>query len=150
MKRKLVIALLLGYCVIVLAGCATARKQKELEIQSLKNQISVLKAEIENKDEEISALRYTLTKLSEEKEALENNLAKRRVIGEVKSRPNIRQIQIALRNAGFDPGEIDGKMGRQTRNAIMAFQRANNLVVDGKVGKATWNLLKEYLYKKVK
>ncbi|MCM8792068.1 MAG: peptidoglycan-binding protein, partial [Candidatus Omnitrophica bacterium] len=59
-------------------------------------------------------------------------------------------IQIALKNAGYNPGEIDGKMGKQTRQAIRAFQKANGLVVDGKVGKRTWSLLREYLYKKAK
>ncbi|MFZ2937989.1 MAG: peptidoglycan-binding domain-containing protein, partial [Candidatus Omnitrophota bacterium] len=38
----------------------------------------------------------------------------------------------------------------QTKDAIKAFQQANNLTVDGKVGKKTWDLLKEYLYKKAK
>jgi peptidoglycan hydrolase-like protein with peptidoglycan-binding domain len=69
---------------------------------------------------------------------------------EIKSRPNIKQIQIALKNAGLEPGPIDGRMGRQTREAIRAFQRAHNLPADGKVGKLTWNLLSEYLYKKIK
>jgi peptidoglycan hydrolase-like protein with peptidoglycan-binding domain len=41
-------------------------------------------------------------------------------------------------------------MGRQTREAIKAFQRAHNLAADGKVGKQTWALLKDYLYQKIK
>jgi peptidoglycan hydrolase-like protein with peptidoglycan-binding domain len=41
-------------------------------------------------------------------------------------------------------------MGKQTREAIRSFQRANNLVVDGKVGKKTWEILRGYLDKKVK
>ena len=65
-------------------------------------------------------------------------------------RPATKDIQRALDNAGFNPGSVDGRMGKQTRNAIKAFQRANNLVADGKVGKQTWDLLSEYLKKKVK
>jgi peptidoglycan hydrolase-like protein with peptidoglycan-binding domain len=39
---------------------------------------------------------------------------------------------------------VDGKMGKQTRKAVRDFQRANGLVVDGKVGKKTWSLLEPY------
>jgi g-D-glutamyl-meso-diaminopimelate peptidase len=74
----------------------------------------------------------------------------RRVVPEVKSRPSAKHIQLALKNAGYNPGPVDGRMGRQTKDAIRAFQRGNNLTADGKVGKQTWGLLKEYLYKKVK
>jgi peptidoglycan hydrolase-like protein with peptidoglycan-binding domain len=41
-------------------------------------------------------------------------------------------------------------MGKGTRDAIKAFQKAHNLAADGKVGSQTWNLLKEYLYQKAK
>lgn len=50
---------------------------------------------------------------------------------------NTRAIQTALRARGFDPGPVDGIMGRRTIAAIMAFQRANGLDVDGIVGPAT-------------
>lgn len=132
---------------ILISGCATVRKEKDLEIQGLRNQISVLEAQVQSKDEEIDSLREELRKVAAEKAA---QASKKKIIAEVKSRPNAKQIQIALSNAGFKPGPIDGKMGRQTRQAIKAFQRANNLTVDGRVGKKTWSLLKEYLYKKIK
>jgi len=136
---------------ISLAGCATSRKQKDLELQGLRNQVSVLEAQVQSKDEEINSLREALTKATtEEKTGLPKKTGKKMVIGEVKSRPNVKEIQIALQNAGYNPGSIDGRMGRQTRDAIKAFQRANNLGEDGKVGRKTWDLLKEYLYKKVK
>ncbi|MFH1281546.1 MAG: peptidoglycan-binding domain-containing protein [Candidatus Omnitrophota bacterium] len=63
---------------------------------------------------------------------------------------NVKQIQTALKNAGYFQDVADGKMGRKTRLAIKEFQKANNLRADGKVGKNTWMLLKEYLDKKVK
>ncbi len=53
----------------------------------------------------------------------------------------ITDIQQALKDAGFDPGPIDGCRGRKTIRAIKAFQKANNLVVDGLVGKNTRQLL---------
>ncbi|MDP3041664.1 MAG: peptidoglycan-binding protein [Candidatus Omnitrophota bacterium] len=46
----------------------------------------------------------------------------------------IKQIQTALKNAGFYKGEIDGKIGPRTNAAIRAFQRAKKLNSDGVVG----------------
>jgi murein L,D-transpeptidase YcbB/YkuD len=132
-----------------LSGCATAKKQKELEIQGLKNQVSVLEAQVQSRDEEINSLKEQLTKSEQESEVVTQR-AKAKGVPEVKSRPNIKQIQISLINAGYDVGTIDGKMGRRTREAIKAFQKANNLTPDGKVGKKTWSVLKEYYYKKIK
>jgi len=110
-------------------------------MQDLKNQISALEAQLQSKDEEITTLRDSLEK---------QTVQRPKGIAEVKSRPNMRQIQIALLNAGYDPGVIDGKKGRKTREAVRAFQKANGLAADGRVGKQTWALLKKYLYKKVK
>jgi len=155
MLRKAIVFSCLVIFVLSLSGCATARKRKDLEIQGLRNQISALEVRLQSKDEEINSLGESLTKAIEEKtgkkEVRQVKQARRkRVIAEVKSRPNVKQIQIALANAGYNPGTIDGNMGKQTRDTIKAFQRANNLSADGKVGKRTWALLKEYLYKKVK
>ena len=66
------------------------------------------------------------------------------------TRPTHKEIQTALSNAGYNPGSIDGKIGKQTRAAIRQFQKANNLAVDGRVGRKTWDMLKGYLEKKVK
>ncbi|MBM3245495.1 MAG: hypothetical protein FJZ15_06880 [Candidatus Omnitrophica bacterium] len=148
MARKFVLGIVLFVFVSVLSGCATGRiKQKDGEIQGLRNQVSVLEAQVSSRDEEINSLREELSKL----ESSQGSMAmKRKMIPEAKSRPSIKQIQSALKNAGFAPGAVDGKMGRQTKDAIKSFQKANNLTADGKVGKKTWELLKEYLYKKVK
>jgi len=50
---------------------------------------------------------------------------------------NMMEIQKALKNAGFDPGPIDGVTGRVTLSAIKAFQESKGLVVDGIVGPKT-------------
>lgn len=149
MVKKIAI-LLIPIFLILLSGCATARKQKDLEIQGLRNQISLLQAQIQSKDEEINSLKEAVNKATEEKPLVTKKVSKKKVVGEIKSRPSARHIQVALKNAGYDPGTLDGKMGRQTRDAIKAFQRANNLPVDGRVGKQTWSLLRKYLYQKVK
>ncbi len=134
--------------VFLLSGCATMGRKKNLEVQGLKNQVSALEAQLQVKDQQIQSLRDALSTrpATEEKKV---NIVKR-VVPEVKSHPNLRQIQMALKNAGYEPGTIDGKMGKQTKEAIKAFQKANDLKADGKVGKKTWGLLQEYLYKKTK
>lgn len=50
---------------------------------------------------------------------------------------SVRAYQQALKNAGFDPGPIDGRKGPRTIAAIKAFQRARGLAVDGSVGPIT-------------
>lgn len=41
----------------------------------------------------------------------------------------IRQIQLALKAKGYDPGPIDNILGRETRDALRRYQTANNLPV---------------------
>jgi peptidoglycan hydrolase-like protein with peptidoglycan-binding domain len=60
-------------------------------------------------------------------------------------KPTGIEIQTALKNAGFYTGTIDGKFGVMSKNAIEAFQKANNLQADGKVGPKTWAALSKYL-----
>jgi peptidoglycan hydrolase-like protein with peptidoglycan-binding domain len=63
----------------------------------------------------------------------------------VPEKPTKKDIQTALKNAGYYAGEIDGKFGPKTKKAVEDFQTANNLKVDGVAGPVTWNILKKYL-----
>jgi peptidoglycan hydrolase-like protein with peptidoglycan-binding domain len=60
-------------------------------------------------------------------------------------RPTTKEIQSALKNAGFDPGSFDGKIGPRTRQAIKDFQKSKGLVPLGVVGPKTWANLSKYL-----
>jgi peptidoglycan hydrolase-like protein with peptidoglycan-binding domain len=136
-KKLLLLGLAVAF-IISLNGCASSRK-KDLEIQGLRNQVTALESQTPVKTEEAVVEQVSV----ETMESLDKT-------GETKERPSARQIQAALKNAGYYEGVIDGKIGRQSRQAIRDFQKANNLSVDGKVGKKTWAALKEYLQKKVK
>ena len=46
-------------------------------------------------------------------------------------------LQKRLNTLGYNAGTADGIFGRRTYNAVVAFQRANGLSVDGIVGKNT-------------
>ncbi len=48
-------------------------------------------------------------------------------------RLRLATAQMLLDELGYDPGEADGLMGKKTRNAILRFQRKNDVRVDGKV-----------------
>ena len=60
-------------------------------------------------------------------------------------KPIDKEIQTALKNAGYYNGAIDGKIGPKSKKAIEDFQKANGLKVDGKVGSKTWGALSKYL-----
>lgn len=55
--------------------------------------------------------------------------------------PPLADVQRALQEAGFDPGPIDGRMGRRTRSALKAFQSARRLKASGEVDRKTWQTL---------
>lgn len=50
---------------------------------------------------------------------------------------DVRALQQRLNELGYNCGKADGIFGRQTYNAVRAFQRQNGLAVDGIVGKNT-------------
>jgi peptidoglycan hydrolase-like protein with peptidoglycan-binding domain len=53
----------------------------------------------------------------------------------------VLRLQILLDRANYSPGEIDGRYGKNLRNAIVAFQQKHSLKPDGAVGPAMWTAL---------
>jgi putative chitinase len=49
----------------------------------------------------------------------------------------VTALQQALKDKGFDPGEIDGDFGAATEAAVLAFQKSSQLLSDGKAGAKT-------------
>ncbi|MCX5693651.1 MAG: peptidoglycan-binding domain-containing protein [Candidatus Omnitrophica bacterium] len=141
MVRKMLGIGVIAVGIFVLNGCATMSKNDELSNQGLRNKISALEAQLTDKDNELNALKESMNKDGQE--------AAPSVV-ETKQHFDVKMIQTALKNAGYFQGEVDGKMGQQTRQAVRDFQKANNLSADGRVGKKTWAVLKEYLESKVK
>ena len=60
-----------------------------------------------------------------------------RALGTGASGEDVRQAQNRLADLGFLPGEADGLYGEATTYAVMAFQEANGLEVDGILGPKT-------------
>lgn len=136
MRVKLLVWIFL---VVFLAGCATTRKGQDVQSQQLQNRINYLEAELERKNQEINSLEYKL----ERQQSKRLSLDKQQNSNVIQMSP--RQIQIALKNANFYQGSIDGKMGTKTKEAIRAFQKASGLKIDGIAGKRTLAELKKYL-----
>lgn len=120
MKKYKIISLGL---LLLMAGCTTYQRNLEEQPQSAQKPAS----------SEITTVTETVPPPAPSPEQL------------VAEKPTKKEIQTALKNAGFYNGEIDGKFGPQTKSAVEAFQSANGLKVDGTVGPQTWNLLKKYL-----
>ena len=128
MRLILAASLISGF---ILSGCATSGNigAPDPEIARLQNKIDVLESELRQEQG--------------------NNLMLKEKIAELDKKPfklpTGKDIQTALKNAGFYKGDIDGQIGSKTKQAIKKFQGANGLNPDGAVGSRTWEKLEKYL-----
>ncbi len=142
MKRKNLAFLSVTVSMVLLAGCATA-KPRPASQSDLNGQVSALQNEVQAKDQQIQDLQY---QLESQQQSLQTNFSRK---GK-NERPSIIRVegvsaadlQKALVRAGYNPGPVDGHVGKRTKNAVKAFQRKNNLRADGIVGEKTWAHLK--------
>ncbi|HAJ56477.1 MAG TPA: hypothetical protein DCL35_01765 [Candidatus Omnitrophica bacterium] len=128
--RKTVFAAL---ALVVLAGCSTTRgtgASIENRVQALENRIQVLESDVQTQGASgYSSDVFTSKPVSD-------------VAAETMSK---KQIQQALKNAGYYDGTIDGKIGPRTKEAIKEFQKSSGLYVDGVAGRKTKENLLRYL-----
>ena len=59
--------------------------------------------------------------------------------------PDVELLQVALTRVGYFADAIDGAFGPVTQRAVINFQSAGGLGVDGVAGPATWSSLNPYL-----
>jgi len=143
MKLDLLKIASVGVLALSLAGCATTRNKPNIKAEELQNRVAELEQQLSKKDEEISFLKEELEIMEKRSVGSQEPASK-----EVKTQTRIgtiKQVQRALKNAGFYKGSVDGKMGPSTRKAIREFQKANGLKADGRVGKETWSELSKHL-----
>lgn len=112
------------------AGCATLEYQNK--INSLEGRLGELQTENTVLKDKVTALEGALTDATKKQKV-------------VLKAPTAKDIQTALKNAGFYQGDVDGRIGSKTKEAVMKFQEANGLNPDGAVGSRTWEKLSEYL-----
>jgi len=128
MRLILAISLMLGF---ILSGCATSGNvgAPDPEIARLQNKADVLDSELRLKQDENLILKEKIAELDKKPFKL----------------PTGKDIQTALKNAGFYKGDVDGQIGSKTKQAIKKFQEANGLNPDGAVGSRTWEKLEKNL-----
>ena len=137
----------LGMTGMLLGGCAGPQRYTQ-QINALKSDVGVL-------DQRVSQLERAGLKEPSASEWPANTQTSAAVTtpetaaahhkGDVSAKPSKRDIQLALKNAGFYKGTVDGKLGAHTREAIRKFQTANGLKADGVAGRQTWDKLSVYL-----
>ena len=137
---------------IFLAGCATTRSNSQ--VTQLQMRVNELERQLDDKDEEIKNLNYQLKDVAYEtdksksrRSQVESSVSTEDYGQIIRVGVGADQVQLALKNAGYYQGPVDGKVGNKTKKAISAFQKDNNLKADGVVGKQTWTALKTHLEK---
>ena len=142
-KMRYGVAIMGVFFLLSLYGCATPGKKRR-QMDEIQSQMGALRSDLEREREErLDGIKL----LAREVEAIKKSLSRTgRAKAGKKSVPSdyVRRVQKALKNAGFDPGSIDGKMGAKTRKAIIEFQKQNGLKADGIAGPQTWSALHQY------
>lgn len=62
------------------------------------------------------------------------------------NRIDTEYLQQSLRSLGYHPGPADGRFGISTLRAVVAFQRAANVLDSGMVNPETWAALEATLH----
>lgn len=151
---------------MVFTGCATTSKPSDMGQLQIK--VAQLERKVEERDRDIEDLKMKVESMAGDIDTLEPYPADRpdyyssksggegRGLQErapdkgsneeiIRVDAGAKSVQTALKNAGYYTGNIDGKIGAGTKQAIKQFQKDNNLQSDGIVGSRTWTELKAYL-----
>lgn len=123
---------------VFLAGCATSQGGANLQAR-----VTQLERTVSQQEQTIDELRQKVSMSSgRAARSLSSSAAGAAASsdnrGIIRVAVDPKEVQAALQRAGYYSGNIDGKIGGQTIEAIKQFQRDNNLKVDGIVGANTW------------
>ena len=129
-------------------GCTT-QKRHQRDFSSLQNQISTLQSDVARLDQSLKDSESSLKTAQEQGIGSGSAFASLAESGPVYRTPSgfelpTLAIQRALKGAGYYQGEIDGKVGSRTKEAIRNFQRDQGLTPDGVCGRQTWIRLKSF------
>jgi len=151
--------------ILGLSGCATT--QMKAQNEQLEGRVTDLEKNLQAKDAEIVDLQYQVKDLSSRMDTLKpadadqapadstpttTESAEPQAAADgadtaqiIRVKVSPEKIQRALKAAGVYTGEVDGKIGSGTREAIIEFQKSHGLKADGVLGHKTWEELKKYL-----
>lgn len=144
-KKHVQFSALIVAGVVLTAGCASTRARKADPQMDQQAQMAQMQSDLAAKDQQIQELQYQLqgqqSALSSQSNFSSDSVSSKSSSYIRVSGVSVRQVQQALLNKGYDPGPVDGKMGKKTKSAIKQFQRSNNLKADGIIGQRTWSRL---------
>jgi murein L,D-transpeptidase YcbB/YkuD len=152
MGRKSLVCLSVAIlAAFIISGCGTSQKKVQTEVTGIKTRVETLESRVEgveSKQAEVERLAAEQAQALEDMKSAGMSQAKTNI--SVKPREGARSekmkdIQQALKNAGYYNGNVDGVKGKGTKRAIKEFQKANGLRADGVVGRKTWDLLSKHL-----
>ena len=145
----------------LLTGCATTSKQPstvsqlQIRVDQIESQLDAQGQDIADIKSNISGIAKHVVQTSRTTETVmaprtqvEESISKTTSSGSdgiLRVAVDPREVQRALKSAGYYTGEIDGKLGAGSQKAIKDFQVEHELVSDGIIGQKTWVQLKAYL-----
>ena len=165
---KLAIMVALAVVAVSSSGCKTAaRREQERKEKEMQDKLANIEGQLMQMNQQLAELRESKINVppavAEREPTLRNQLEEITTSPVIASRGSVsgrgaslakkhirvnastKSVQMALKNAGFNPGPIDGVCGERTIAAIRAFQAKEGLKVDGIVGSQTWAKLSAYL-----
>ncbi len=152
MFRKSLICISVAFlAAFMVSGCGTSQKKVQSEVTGIKTRVETLESRVESvESKQAEAERTTAEQAQALDEMKTSGTSKVKTNISVKSKENthagrIKDVQQALKNAGYYSGSIDGVKGKSTKKAIKDFQKANGLKADGVVGRKTWEILSNHL-----
>lgn len=147
----------IGFMIIIaglslgVAGCVGNDKYNK-DINLLRSQLQLVQSDVENLRSGQQKIEEGWTDAQKRQQGAQAVTGASAVSGsaEIYRTPSgftlpSRDIQTALKNAGYYNGPVDGKVGAQTQAAIRQFQEDQGLIADGVCGRKTWSKLRTFL-----
>ncbi|MFH1189874.1 MAG: peptidoglycan-binding domain-containing protein [Candidatus Omnitrophota bacterium] len=152
MSKKSVISLsLMILSAFIISGCGTSQKKVQSEVTGIKTRVETLESRVEgveSKQADVERMTAEQAQALDELRSVSapqpgSNISVKPREGHRTGR--MKEVQQALKNAGYYDGKVDGVKGKNTKKAIKEFQKTNGLTADGVAGPRTWELLKNHL-----
>ena len=164
-----------GLLIIALSGCSTlGAVRAPSQVSELQIKVAQMQRQLDARDQEVTSLKDEVTSLGTRIQDLESSgmktasssydefaesetetpsssshLAETDMPAKntdiIRVDASASDVQKALKKAGYYNGNIDGKFGKQSQSAVVAFQKDHHLETDGIVGRKTWSALRSYL-----
>ena len=149
MRRSVyILATVLLGTMAMTTGCAS-KKRHERDVTNLQNQIGALQSEVARLDQAAKDSEAALKTAQSGGTQGAGSALGQFTEGALYRTPSGFElpgvaVQKALKKAGYYQGDLDGKVGSKTKQAIRNFQKDNGLNPDGVCGRQTWSRLQSF------